>query len=194
MRKIMRINKGVLILLALFLGIALLYGPHMLRADGDDGISARMYWQQKFQYYSGTASEAITMGQTLSINAKDGTITKADADSASGVSNTLIGLAGNTAAKGGSVQVVTHGILSGIAVPAGNNTGITPYGTPIFLSTVAGGLTVYNSSNAWVSGDSRYVGTALARSDYAVKAGVTAGTDTMLVNVFAPAGVSPFHF
>lgn len=157
-------------------------------ADGDDGISARIYWQQKWDYFSGTASETITVGQALTMHQYTGDIGLADCDA--GASNQVIGLAGNGAANGGSVQVVRSGILSGLAVPAGDNTGLTPYGSPVYVGATAGSVTSYPTN--WSGGVSLFVGTAISRSDYAVDSGVTTGTDRILVNVPLSSGITPY--
>ena len=197
MFKFIKENKGftlygliVLMAIAAIFTIGLLAPPIQptARADGDDGISARIYWQHKWQYFSGTACETITIGQALTMSLYTGGIGLADCDA--GASDYVIGLAGNGAANGESVQVVRSGVLAGLAVPAGANAGLTPYGAPVFVATVAGGITTFPTN--YTSGTSLVVGTVLPLSEYAADSGVTTGSDRILVNIPFATGVSPW--
>ena len=163
-------------------------GPVPALAGTIPGISARPYWQQKWNYFSGTACETITVGQALTMNTGTGEIGLADCDA--GASDYVVGLAGTAAGNGESVQVVRSGILAGLEIPINQNTGITPYGSPVYLANVAGGITSYPVN--WAGGVTLFVGTAITKSDYAVdNSGTTAnGTDRILVNIPFSSGVT----
>ncbi|MBN1104752.1 MAG: hypothetical protein JXL84_15140 [Deltaproteobacteria bacterium] len=170
--------------------IAGLTGPAMGASKSDN---RGLHWKQKWSYFSGTASETISLGDALTMNVVTGEIGKADADS--GTSAFLIGFAGNGASYGQSVQVVMKGILSGISeiLGHGKNTGLTPYGAPVFLSTDAGGVTTWaNLVKHLGTGATVYAGRVMQRSEWAVGAGVVHGSDTILIDVSPASGASPY--
>ena len=155
----------------------------VLEGAGDGGTE---HWKAKWQYFSGTASENIAVGQALSMDRQTGEIGLADYDA--GASTFVVGLAGNTASKGSSVQVVRQGILSGISIPYGANSGISPYGTGVYISDVAGSVTSWPNLTRISGMTGHVIGFALPQSQQV--SGNTRGTDTIFVDIIS--AISPF--
>ncbi|MDY7034549.1 MAG: hypothetical protein SV375_00075 [Thermodesulfobacteriota bacterium] len=172
----------ILIFAAFVIAAIMMIGIGVLRAD-DGSFTTNRHWKQTFNYHSGTAGEAITLGQPVAYNRYSGKIYVADADDAD--RRPAIGVAGNTASADGDVMIVTKGIISGMPCGLGTETSsaITPIGTPLALSTTQGGITILQTA---ASGITQYLGYAAPLSQQAVDSGVTTGTDTYFINVAAP--------
>jgi len=165
-----------------------------LAAYGANGtFTPNPHWKQIWEYFSGTAGENITTGAPVAYNRYDGKIYEADADDAD--ARPAVGLAGNTAASGKSVKIVTRGILSGVSTGLGYEaiSRVTPIGIPLFLSNIPGGATgvthfntTASGATAVPSGITQYLGTAMPLSQQASASGVTLGTDTFFINVQPP--------
>lgn len=146
-------------------------------------FTTNKHWKAKWERFSATAGEAISLGDPLALNRYSGEAYKADADDAD--RRPAVGFAGNSASAAGTVEIVRRGILSGM--PAGLGTessnAVTPIGTPLILSTTQGHVTIYQTAAAGVS---QFMGFAWPLSEQAVNSGVTTGTDTYFVDVDAP--------
>jgi hypothetical protein len=147
-------------------------------------FTTNKHWVQKWESFGATAGEAITIGDAIALNRYNGKAYKADADDAD--RRPAVGFAGNTAASGAKVEVVTRGILSGMPAGLGTESSncVTPIGTPLLLDKVVQGrVTVFQTPTTGVS---QYMATAGPLSQEAVRAGVTTGTDTYIVNTQMP--------
>jgi hypothetical protein len=146
-------------------------------------FTTNKHWKAKWERFSATAGESISLGDAVALNRYSGKAYKADADDAD--RRPAVGFAGNSVSANGTLEIVRRGLLSGMPCGLGteSSNAVTPIGTPIVLSTVQGHVTVFQTATTGVS---QTVGYAWPLSDQAAKAGVTTGTDTYLVDLNAP--------
>jgi len=99
---------------------------------------ATEYWKQKFERFSATAGETLSIGDVVCIYTPDSRAYKADADDTTKVP--AVGVIGKGGSNGETVEVVTRGILAG-------QTALSP-GSRLYLSTTAGAFQTATSNYA----------------------------------------------
>ena len=100
---------------------------------------ATEYWKQKFERFSATAGETLSIGDVVCIYSPDSRAYKADADNTALVP--AVGVIGKGGSNGETVEIVTRGIL------AGQCNDVSP-GQRLYLSTTAGAFTTATSNYA----------------------------------------------
>lgn len=160
-----------------------------LAANGT--FTTNKHWKQKWERIGGTAGESIGIGEAVAFHPQSGKVYKADANSST--RRPAVGLSGTSAVANQEIEIVRRGILSGMPAGLGTESSncVTPIGIPLYLaSDPAGGVTHIHTTVSGVTavgtGITQFLATALPLSQEAVRAGVTTGTDTYLVNVSDP--------
>jgi len=131
MKRLMRFKTTIPVLAVIFV-LALVVMP----------AHAGEVWRQKFERFSATAGETLSIGDVVCIKNADGLAWKADADSST--LRPAVGVIGKGGAANATVEIVPSGILTG-------QTELSE-GYRLFLSATAGAMTTTAPTNAQIVG------------------------------------------